>query len=435
MAMVIVLLVGGLATGLTLVTTIRDIIDERIVELMRPAQEALVTKLQDVESEAERRRLVAEHMTWGGAPTRLMTAGSEAVPSELRAAVKRSWDLVDSALPGVVTMAISGERWIALPLLRDEAAVIGPAPQFPGNAPGPVLPMLIGLNLLVVGLVAFLLVRPIERKLGRLEAAARRFGRGELAARAELASGDAIGQLGASFDGMADRVEALVGQHKQLLAAVSHELRTPMMQLAFAIDMARDAGDNETDRERHLATSERSLDQMQALVDELLELARLDAAAATSGVGSEEIDLTELARQVVSTVQPLPGSDIAAATLEPPEGAPAVVGHERELDRALSNLVSNALRHTDTQVVVSIESDGSLVRCHVDDDGPGVPEASRQAVFEPFVRLDESRNRALGGVGLGLAIVARIAKHHGGRASVTKSPLGGARFTLELPLA
>jgi signal transduction histidine kinase len=103
----------------------------------------------------------------------------------------------------------------------------------------------------------------------------------------------------------------------------------------------------------------------------------------------------------------------------------------RQMGRAVSNLLCNAARYAHAQVDLSIECADNLILLHVDDDGPGIPETARERVFEPFMRLDESRNRESGGFGLGLAIVQRIVEWHGGHASVSQSPLGGARFTLQ----
>ena len=101
--------------------------------------------------------------------------------------------------------------------------------------------------------------------------------------------------------------------------------------------------------------------------------------------------------------------------------------------RAVLNLVTNAVRHAQKRVEMSCRLEGEVVYLCVDDDGPGVPEAAREKIFEPFFRLDESRSADLGGAGLGLAIVRRIAQLHGGQVRVEDSPLGGARFTLSLP--
>ena len=106
-----------------------------------------------------------------------------------------------------------------------------------------------------------------------------------------------------------------------------------------------------------------------------------------------------------------------------------------KLEKVMYNLLSNALRYTKSRVVVSCEPKGDFVLIHVDDDGPGVPEKDRIRIFEPFKRLEESRGKASGGLGLGLAIVRRIAQVHGATIEIADSPLGGARFSISWPRA
>jgi signal transduction histidine kinase len=97
------------------------------------------------------------------------------------------------------------------------------------------------------------------------------------------------------------------------------------------------------------------------------------------------------------------------------------------------NLVDNAQRHAASQVAVTLRREGDELELIVEDDGPGIPEADRERVFDRFTRLDEARGRAAGGAGLGLAVVRRVVEQHGGTVSVTESPLSGARFVVTLP--
>ena len=106
----------------------------------------------------------------------------------------------------------------------------------------------------------------------------------------------------------------------------------------------------------------------------------------------------------------------------------------RLMERVLDNLINNAMRYSQTKIQVSLTLNGSLACLQVDDDGPGIAVDERERVFEPFVRLDPSRDRATGGCGLGLAIVHSIASAMGGHASCESSPLGGARFSLQWPI-
>lgn len=281
------------------------------------------------------------------------------------------------------------------------------------------------LGAVAVGL--WFLVRPLERDLGTLATAARRLGDGDLAARARVAGReDAVGELARTFDEMAERIEALVAGQRELLRAVSHELRTPLARLRFGLELL--SGDEDAGaRVTRIRRLEEDIGELDALVAELLTWARLDAAAQVS---RGDVDPRALVDEVVGALRLLhPSVDVVV------EGDGGVVRVDPALARrAVQNLVSNAKRHASTRVRVHAEAVASGMRVVVDDDGPGVPEADRARILEPFVRLDEARTRDAGGTGLGLAIVTAIARAHGGGVEVgqAEAALGGARFVLVL---
>jgi signal transduction histidine kinase len=164
---------------------------------------------------------------------------------------------------------------------------------------------------------------------------------------------------------------------------------------------------------------------MQQLVDDLLLLARGDNAPPTR---PETVDVAEIvhahARRARAT-----GRQVEER-IEPVE----VVGSQRDLDRAIGNVVANGVRHALTRVAISVTNDGREAVVCVDDDGPGIPAADRSRVFDRFTRLDESRSAGTGGTGLGLAITHDVVSRHGGTITVRDGPLGGARFELRLPV-
>jgi len=299
-------------------------------------------------------------------------------------------------------------------------ASLGPVVR-PESGPPLAAFVLVGVLVVLALLVAMWLL-PLDRQLSELVGATQSFGRGQLDARSGLSGDQALGPLGAAFDGMADRVqaairerEALVRDREALLHAVSHELRSPLQRMRFGVELldGEPDGDSRTERLREL---EGDIDQLDKLVGELLVWAR---ARAVQGV-YEDIDLESFLGTLADEARRLrPGLEVSVTA----SGTISAV--HRDLERAIGNLVSNAARWATGRVW--LEGSGTAIAVH--DDGPGVPGADRKQIFEPFIRLDKARSLDVGGVGLGLALVARIAEGHGAEVHVMDSEtLGGACF-------
>jgi len=316
---------------------------------------------------------------------------------------------------------------IYVPLTDGEhAVVIGPFAPPAGSDPW-LLALLVGLSVIVVGLAALALSLPLVRRLRRLEQATTRFGEGELDARAPAVGHDAVSHVGRRFNRMAERIQALLVSKQELMQAVSHELRTPISRLRFRLE-AISSLDEAADRAEHAVGVERDLDELERLVEELLEYARLDVDAL---LHVEPLDVDAALDPLLAEQEELhPDLPIA---LEVEAGAEGLCADPRGLERALGNLVRNAARHARTQVTIRVSrgAEGTVVA--VLDDGPGVPEDQRERVLEPFSRLDGSRSRSTGGAGLGLAIARRIVDAHGGTLRVTDAPGGGACFETSWP--
>lgn len=280
----------------------------------------------------------------------------------------------------------------------------------------------------VVAAAILFWVRPLWRGLVQLKLTSEAFGRGDFSARAAVPRRSAVGQVARTFNAMAERLETLISSHKELTRAVSHELRTPISRLRFGVEMAQSAADAAT-RQRYLDGMGSDLDELDALVSELLTYARFDRD--TAALDFEPVALAPWFTQSVDHAW----HPLAAPALERhvEVGSGEVELEPRLMARAVSNLLQNAQRYAKTRVIVSAALDGDQCRLRVDDDGPGIPAAERERVFEPFARLDPSRERGSGGFGLGLAIVQRIVQWHGGSVSVTEAPCGGARFELRWP--
>jgi two-component system sensor histidine kinase RstB len=280
----------------------------------------------------------------------------------------------------------------------------------------------------VVGSMAFLMALPVVRRLQRLERAAQALGTGDLAARAPEPRGDdAIAQLTRRFNAMAGQVQDLLEGQQRLVQAVAHEIRTPIARLRFGAEML-DVADDPEDRERRRAELEADLEELEAMVQELLVYSRYETGRVPLTLQSIPIRAS-VERLVAKLPEGGPPVEIA-----PDEGAPdELLADARAFNRALRNLLANAARHGQERVRVRWSWDDGALVLAVEDDGPGIPGAERERVFQPFARLDEARDRGSGGVGLGLAIVRRILLAHGGSVRVETSELGGARFVTRWP--
>jgi signal transduction histidine kinase len=246
-------------------------------------------------------------------------------------------------------------------------------------------------------------------------------------------SGDEVARLANTMNLMLDRLHDASNRQQRFVADASHELRSPVTAIRTELEVAqRTAGPGDWP-----AVAERLLGEearLEAVIADLLLLASLDdeASAATEAV---VVDLAELAVEEARRRAP----DRAEVSIEVDAPHPVLVeGSRTQLRRALANLLDNAGRHARSSVRVAVHGRDGRARVLVDDDGPGIPDAARERVFERFTRLDDHRARngdTLGGAGLGLSLVRGIADRHQGSASVETAPLGGARLLLELPLS
>ena len=252
------------------------------------------------------------------------------------------------------------------------------------------------------------------------------FGAGNLRARAHMQPRAIIYPLAERINHMAGRIEHLLDAQKNLLHSVSHELRTPIARLEFALELLRSAAADPA-LEQRIAAMEGDVAELNGLVNELLSMTRLDSKQALKlGRFALAPALQQCAESLGETAQRL------TLALDPALGD--IEGDQRLLLRAVGNLLRNAQKYGDGRIALSaIRSEG--IEIVVEDGGPGIPEAERERVFEPFYRLDRSRDRNTGGFGLGLSIAKKAVELHGGSLHIEQSNLGGARFVLRLPQA
>lgn len=232
---------------------------------------------------------------------------------------------------------------------------------------------------------------------------------------------DEIGRLARTMNAMLGRLQGAATRQRQFVSDASHELRSPVAAIRTDVEVALREGPaaDWPAVGRAVLVEE---DRLERLLADLLVLAAGDEGGP---VEPSRVDLATLAAGESDRARRVPVEVAVPATPAPAAGSPDA------LRRALSHLVDNAARHARTRVAVTV-GPGRLV---VDDDGPGIPEADRERVFERFTRLDDARARDQGGAGLGLAVVRSIATRHGGTVRVEASPLGGARVVVELPPA
>jgi two-component system sensor histidine kinase CpxA len=288
---------------------------------------------------------------------------------------------------------------------------------------------------LVVGALSFGLARYLAAPVRALRGAAQRLRDGDLTARVGgrvVRRRDEIGELARDFDAMAERLETLLGSQRRLLRDVSHELRSPLARLRVALELAR--GRAGTEAAGPLDRMEREAGRMDELIGQLLLLERLAAGQAAGE--PERLDLTALLAGVVDDAS----FEAGAAGVEVNLGtAPPVLLHGRSglLRSALDNVLRNAIRFAPrgTAVEVELAAGDKEVVVSVRDRGPGVPAEHLGALFEPFARVADARERATGGAGLGLAITKRAVELHGGSVAARNHAEGGLEVVLELPVA
>jgi signal transduction histidine kinase len=240
----------------------------------------------------------------------------------------------------------------------------------------------------------------------------------------EPAQDDEIGRLARTVNRMLGRLEESSDRQRRFVADAAHELRTPITSLRTQLETAAARPGGSADEVELLKDTMR----MQAIVDQLLLLARADSGRVW--IRPVLVDLDDVIDTALASAGRRDGVRVDATAVQPVQ----VLGDPDLLEQVFSNLFQNALRYADTTVRVSGgQVDGSAAIA-VEDDGRGVPIAKRAEIFERFFRLDESRDRDDGGLGLGLAIVAEIVHAHHGSVRVGDSELGGARFDVELPV-
>ncbi|MGB6945854.1 MAG: ATP-binding protein [Bryobacteraceae bacterium] len=284
---------------------------------------------------------------------------------------------------------------------------------------------IIGLVVLLCYGFAYHLTSPVRR----LRAVVDCFGRGDFSARAPANRKDELGELARSFNQMAGRIQTLLAAERRLLLDISHELRSPLARLGVAVELARSG----EDREHMLDRIQKEADRLNELVGELLQVTRVEADPSMQKMDTVQLDEL-LADLVYDSLLEAKAKD-CTLLLKAPVSA-VVTGDEELIRRALENVIRNAIRYAPRGTAVDIElakfREAAVVS--VRDYGPGVPEDALTRIFDPFYRVDSDRNRASGGLGLGLAIARRSVQLHKGKLSAQNAH-PGLLVTMEFPVA
>ena len=310
-----------------------------------------------------------------------------------------------------------GRRPIAIISIRRDQGWLNAVLMTKSAFPGWMIAVLVALSLFTLTVIAVVVVvRRVTRPLDVLAVASDQLGRGETVAPLTEQGPEDVRRTTRAFNRMRDRLDRYVKNRTQMLAAISHDLRTPLTSLRLQAEFIEDS----KTRDRILGT----LDDMQEMTEATLAFTQED----TTCEDSRNIDLAALIESLCEDLDEV-GFKVNCAEIDrtPYKCRPGAI------KRALTNLIENAC-HYGHSANVSLIRDSDELKIQVVDEGPGIPEAERDRVFDPFVRLESSRNRNTGGIGLGMSIARTVAHAHGGDVTLRNIEPKGLEVTLTLPL-
>ena len=274
---------------------------------------------------------------------------------------------------------------------------------------------MVGTSILLF-LVAVLFLRIQVRSISDLAQAAEDFGKGIDNKNFKPYGSSEVRKAALAFIKMKERIQRQISERTQMLAGVSHDLRTPLTRMKLATTMLPDG----EDKKDFLS----DIDEMEKMLDGYLSF--------VSGEGGEKSSFVDMNEMILSIINKFRNQN-ALIRYSTNDQVSAIQGREQALKRALTNVISNAFRYGKT-IAVKLESNEKKLLVTIDDDGPGIPEDKREDVFKAFYRLEGSRNKETGGVGLGLSITKDVITSHGGTIELGNSELGGLKVIIAIPL-
>ncbi len=280
---------------------------------------------------------------------------------------------------------------------------------------------MIGTSLLLfVVAVGFLRIQ--VRSIADLAEVAEDFGKGIDNKKFKPYGSSEVRKAGIAFIKMKERIQRQISERTRMLAGVSHDLRTPLTRMRLQLALLPDDKKNQgIDKDEFL----QDVSEMEKMLEGYLSF--------VSGEGGEQPAFVDLNELILSIINKFRTTKKALVRYSTNDQVSAIQGREQALKRALGNVIGNAFNYGKT-IAVNLESVGNKVEVTVDDDGPGIPADKREDVFKAFYRLDDSRNKETGGVGLGLSIAKDIVTSHGGKIELQDSPMGGLRVLISIPL-
>ncbi len=365
----------------------------------------------------DERRFLALVDAMTGFRATVLPKGSELAPAPGDSGTVGQYLAAAIAASSPGPFAIDDREWPANLLVRikdgdDMLEIAVPRDRLYTSMVFVVLSWMVGTALVTLA-IAMLFLRNQVRSLRRLAIAAEAFGRGVDVPSFRPQGATEVRQAAAAFLSMRQRIQRQIAQRTEMLAGISHDLRTPLTRMRLELELMRDG------EEVRGLTSD--VAEMLKMVEAYLSFAR--------GEGDEQAQVTDVMRLLGEVVAGARREGIEISLAGP--AALEIPVRPDALRRCLTNLVANAARHG-THVWITVTA-GRTIDIIIDDDGPGIPEVSREAVFQPFFRLETSRNAETGGIGLGLTIARDTMLSHGGTLTLETSPQGGLRARCALP--